>query len=245
VTRDRPRPAIGAVLALTRPEQQQRRQRAGRTDEVDRRRAGEVLHAEVRLQPAAAEHPVRADRVDHRGEDQRVDHVRRVLDALERRAPDDRQRDRAERELEQPLRLDRRVREAEAAREERLLRVAESLEQEAGRPDQVALARPRAEREGEAHRVVGDRGDREVGQDLGDPRARVLGPGEADLEQRESGLHEQDQERRHEHPHGVQRHRVAQHLVADRIEGIRIGDPRDGEQREQGERNQNRSGSPS
>src|SRR3712207_7849535 len=44
---------------------------------------------------------VRAERIDQAREHDRVDHVRRELDALERRAPDDRQRDRAEHELEE------------------------------------------------------------------------------------------------------------------------------------------------
>ena len=100
----------GAVLALARAEQEQGREGAGGADQVHRRRAGEVLHAGGHqrgvavLEPAAAEHPVRADRVDERGEHDRVDHVRAVLDPLERGAPDDRKRHGAERELEQPLR---------------------------------------------------------------------------------------------------------------------------------------------
>ena len=40
------------------------------------------------------------------GEDEREDRVRVELDPLQRRAPDDREADGAERELEQPLRLD-------------------------------------------------------------------------------------------------------------------------------------------
>ena len=48
VAGDDVRLAVGAVLAEARPEQQQRRERAGRADQVDDRRAGEVLHAEVR-----------------------------------------------------------------------------------------------------------------------------------------------------------------------------------------------------
>src|SRR5215210_3605658 len=64
------------------------------------------------VEPAAAEDPVRRDRVDEPGEDDRIDDVDAELDALERRAPHDRQRDGAEHELEEPLRLDRRVGEA-------------------------------------------------------------------------------------------------------------------------------------
>ena len=106
VAGDRPRLAVGAVLAATRAEQQQHGERAGGADQVDHRRAGEVLHRELHGQPAAAEDPVRADRVDQRREDDRVDHVDAELDALERRAPDDRQRHGAEHELEEPQGLD-------------------------------------------------------------------------------------------------------------------------------------------
>ena len=89
--------AVLAVLALARAEQQQRRERAGGADQVHHRGAGEVLHAEVGLEPAAAEDPVADDRVDQRAEDHRVDQVGAELDALERGAPDDRERDGAER----------------------------------------------------------------------------------------------------------------------------------------------------
>ena len=97
VPRDRPRLAVLAVLAAARAEQQQRREGAGGADQVDHGRAGEVLHADVGVQPAAAEDPVRADRVDQRREDDGVDDVDAELDPLERRAPDDRERDGAER----------------------------------------------------------------------------------------------------------------------------------------------------
>src|ERR671918_580800 len=88
--------AVAAVLALARAEQQQRGERAGGADQVDHGGAGEVLHAEVHLEPAAAEDPVADDRVDQRAEDDRVDEVGAELDALERGAPHDRQRRRAE-----------------------------------------------------------------------------------------------------------------------------------------------------
>ena len=101
VPRDRPRFAVCSVLADPRAEQQQRREGAGRADQVDHRRAGEVLHPDVHLQPAAAEDPVAEDRVEHRAEDDRVDHVGAELDPLQGRAPDDRQRDGAEDELEE------------------------------------------------------------------------------------------------------------------------------------------------
>ena len=142
VAGDGPRLAVSAVLAATRAEQQQRGERAGGADQVDRRRAGEVLHADVDLQPATAEHPARGDRVDERAEDDGVDDVDAELDALERRAPHDRQRDGAEDELEEPLRLDGGVREAHDR--EGLLRIAEVAQEEPGVADDVAGSPPKA-----------------------------------------------------------------------------------------------------
>ncbi len=80
-----------------------------------------------------------------------VDRVDAELDALERGAPHDRQRDGAEDELEEPLRLDGRV--GEAHDRERLGGVAEALQEPAGVAPQVAGA---AEREREADGPVRD-----------------------------------------------------------------------------------------
>src|SRR3954462_12631870 len=111
---------------------------------VDGRRAGEVLHADVRLQPAAAEHPVRRERIDEADEHDGEGHVGVELDPLERRAPDDAEGHAGERALEEPLRLDQRV--GQAHDPEGLLRITVALEQEARRADDVAVA----EGEGEA-----------------------------------------------------------------------------------------------
>ena len=184
-------------LPLARSEQQQRREAAGRTDQVDGRRTGEVLHAEVGLQPSATEDPVRADRVDQRGEDDRVDDVDAELDALQRGAPDDRQRDRAEGELEEPLRLDRGVGEAQTVGKNAVCGSAEVAQEESGVADDLA----RTEREGEADGPVTNRGDREVDEDLRDDRAGVLSAREADLQERESGLHEDHEDGRDDHTH--------------------------------------------
>ena len=67
VTGDRPRLAVGVVLAATRAEQQQRRERADGTGQVDHRGAGEVHH---RLAADVGEQAAAPDRVG----DQRVDH---------------------------------------------------------------------------------------------------------------------------------------------------------------------------
>ncbi len=177
VAGDRSRLALHRVFAAPWAEVQHGRQRAGGTDEVHRGRAGEVLHADVGLQPAAAEDPAGGDRIDHRREDHGVDDVDAELDPLERRAPDDRQRDRAEDELEPELGLDRGVREAHDR--ERRQRIAVVAQEEPVRPDDVAEAP--AEGKGETDRPVHDRSDREVGQDLGDNRSGVLAAGEPDL----------------------------------------------------------------
>src|SRR5215212_1742791 len=138
----------------------------------------------ARLQPAAAEHPVRRDRVDEPGEDDGVEEVDAELDPLERGAPNDRERDGAEDELEEPLRLDRRV--GEAHDPESLLGIAVVAQEEPVRAEDLAVA----EGEGEADRPVEDRRDLEVREDLGDHRAGFLAAGEADLQQREARLHE-------------------------------------------------------
>ena len=201
-----------------RAKQEQRRQSAGGADQVDGGRAGEVLHAEVRLQPATAEDPVRADRVDQRREDDRVDHVGAELDALERRAPHDRQRHGAERELEQPLRLDRRVRgPGRSGRTPPADR--RSLAAGAGVPIRSPSLEPvpNAKR---SHRVVTHGRDRQVDEDLRDPGADVLAAREADLEQREARLHEQHEDGSDDHPHRVDGHGVAEYLVADGLERV-------------------------
>ena len=196
------------------PSMQQHRERAGGADQVDRGRAGEVLHAEVGLQPAAAEHPVRADRVDEPGEDDRVDDVDAELDPLERRAPHDGERDGAEDELEEPLRLDRRVGETHDG--ERLQRIAVVAQEEAVMADDVADA----EGEGEADRPVHERRDREVREDLRDHGARVLPTREPDLEERKTGLHEHHETAGDDHPQGVDRHGLGEDAVLGGVQGV-------------------------
>ena len=78
-----------------------------------------------------------------------------------------------------------------------------------------AAGRP-AEGEHEADGPPGDRGDREVREDLRDHRAGVLRAREADLQEGEPGLHEHDERARHDHPGGV--HADAQvELAGDRL----------------------------
>jgi hypothetical protein len=230
VTRDGAWLAVRPVLAPTRPQQQERGERTRRADEVDDGRAGEVLHAEARLKPPAAEDPVREHRVDDRGEDDRIYDVGAELDPLERRAPDDGQGDRAEDELEE----EQRGRADRVGLEQRdlargLLRCQSHVEEEAVRARDRSRA---AEGEREADRPVGDRRDREVGEDLGDPRARVLRAREADLEEGEARLHEHHEDGRDHHPGRVE----LDHRLVER--GLVGGERRGGERerRPEGER---------
>ncbi len=203
VPRDRPRLALGVVLAPPRAEQEQGRERAGGADQVDHRRAGEVLHPDVDLQPAAAEDPVADHRIQHRREDHGVDQVGAELDPLERRAPDDRQGDGAEDELEEQERgWTDRVRLEERDLGRRRLRRRADVEEEPGIAGDQAGAAPG---EREPHRPVGERCDREVDEDLRHSGARVLHPREADLEQQEPRLHEHHEHGRDDDPHRVQR----------------------------------------
>ena len=222
--------AVGAVLAATRAQEQQRSEGAGGADQVDGRRSGEVLHADVDLQPAAAEHPARRDRVDERAEDHGVDDVHAELDALERGAPHDGQRDGAEDELEEPLRLDGGV--GEAHDREGLLRITEVAQEEPGVADDMTGRA--AEGEGEAHRPVTDRRNGEVGEDLRYDRSRVLAAREADLQEGEARLHEHHEAGGDDHPERVDAHRVGQPL-AGCIE--RVGHGR-GWQHQQGQKAQ-------
>ena len=100
VAGDRVRLAVGAELPDARPEQQRTGERGERALVVHDRRAGEVLHA-AREEPAVrVPDPVRDDRVDER-EDDAEGEVHPELRALRHRAPDDRERDRGEDDLEE------------------------------------------------------------------------------------------------------------------------------------------------
>jgi hypothetical protein len=220
VARDGARLAVLAELAAAGAEQQQRGQRAGGAHQVDHRRAGEVLHADGRGQPAAAEDPVRADRIDQRREDDRVEDVDAELDALERRAPHDRQRDGAEDELEEPERLDGDRAVLQVDQREVRTGVRTGQEETVGADDRVALA------EGERHadRPEHQRGDREVHQDLGDHRAGVLAAREADLQEGEARLHEHDQDARDQRPQRVQADGLRELALVGQVERRAVGE---------------------
>jgi hypothetical protein len=149
---NQPSHRIRGVLAAPRTEQEERCQGARRPDQVDHGGAGEVLHADIHLEPAAAEDPVADDRVEQGAEHDRVDHVGAELDPLEGRSPDDCEGDGAERELEEQER-----RRVDAVRPDERNRVAglsgrrAEVEEEPGVTPE--LSRP-TEREREAHRPV-------------------------------------------------------------------------------------------
>jgi hypothetical protein len=200
VTGDGHRASLIVVLAEARSEEQGPRQRRHRAGEVDDRRAGEVLHSELG-QPAAAPDPVPHQRVDDASEDYREYHVHRELGPLEHRAPDDRQGHSAERHLEEELGRERDLGPREPGVDV-VDRACRRVEEPALRPhDGVAGA----EGDREPHGPEQERCDREVHEYLRYHAPDVLHPREADLQHREPRLHEQDQDRRYEDPHGVHR----------------------------------------
>jgi hypothetical protein len=197
---DRARPPVGAVLALARAQQQQRRQAAGGAGQVHDGRAGEVLHPRAELvQQSAAEDPVRDQRVDDAREDHAVDRIGDEADALQRRAPHDRQRHRAEHHLEEEVAGARAIqRSGDRAAG---MQDAAVAEEEAG----VARERrPTAEGQREARHPPRQGRDREVQQHLGDDRPGVLAAREADLHAREARLHEHHQHAGDDHPPRVE-----------------------------------------
>jgi hypothetical protein len=200
VTRDRPRLAVGVVFALTWAEQQQRRQRPDSSGQMDDRGAGEVHHrlaADVGEQAPAPDR-VRDQRVDHGAEDGGVDHVGAELDPLQGRAPDDRQRDRAEGE---PVEHQHRVGTGHVERFFALTDRLIEVEEEAAGAEEIVAA-PFGDPV--ADRPPGNRADRQVDEHLGYARPGVLLSGEADLEEHEPSLHQEDQGGRDGNPDHVQ-----------------------------------------
>ncbi len=130
---------------------------------------------------------------EHRAEGE----VHPELRALGHCPPDDRQRDRGERDLEQ---VAGRSRDRAEPRERRLPDREQFVDRrEEARASDEAVAAV-AERNPEADQVVDDRRDAEDEHVLGRDVADVLHPRESGLEKRESGLHEDDEDRREDHP---------------------------------------------
>ena len=200
VAGDRVRAPVVAELADPRPEEQRAGKRGESALVVDDRRAGEVLHADREEPAARVPDPVRDDRVEDR-EEGAEDEVDPELRPLGHRAPDDRERDAGEDDLEQVAgRPGNRREERERRRADRQERVRRR--EEAARADEgVAVA----ERDPEADRPVDDRADAEDEHVLAGDVRRVLHAGQARLEEGEPGLHEHDEDRREDDPDGVDR----------------------------------------
>src|SRR5207302_9571066 len=194
--------SLALVLTDSGPEQEQAREAGGGAGQVDDSRAGEVLGADRRHQPAATEELVRDERVDEAREGDGEEDVDDELRALDHRAPDDGQGDGAEDELEEELRRRRGGAPGQRRQVHGEARVEAGGEPAAAEQPEGA---PTAEGEAEAHRPVDDRGDREVGDHLGHHRPDVLHPAEPDFEHCEAGLHEHDQHGGDDHPDGVAR----------------------------------------
>src|SRR5215208_1001523 len=192
-------PAAALKLADPRAQEQRARQCGKRALVVDHGRAGEVLHPEPE-EPAAAPDPVRGDGVDQ-GERGSEDEVDPELRTLGHRAPDDRQRDAGEDDLEQVAGRARDGREEGvrrlADREQRVHRGHEA----AGADDRVAVA----ERDSEADRPVDQRADAEDQHVLARDVRGVLHPRQARLEEGEAGLHEHHEHGRDDDPERVRR----------------------------------------
>ena len=144
VARNRVRAPVVAELADPRAEQQRAGERGERALVVHDGRAGEVLHA-LREEPAArVPDPVRDDRVED-GEERAEDEVDPELRPLGHRAPDDRERDAREDDLEQVAgRARDRREEAERRRADRQELVGRR--EEAARPDRASCRRRRRSR---------------------------------------------------------------------------------------------------
>ena len=195
VARDRLRLPVDE-LADARPEEQRSGEPRERALVVDDRRAGEVLHA-LREQPAVrAPDPVRHEGVDEREDDPEHD-VHPEPRPLGHRAPDDRERDRRERHLEEV------AGRAGNRREPRERRRPDGEELVHGRHEAGAADEPVAavaEGETEADEVVDDRDHAEDQNVLGRDVTDVLHPRQPCLEEGEAGLHEEHEDRREDDP---------------------------------------------
>src|SRR5918998_1291511 len=202
VAGDVDRTALVVVLAEPGAEEQGTGERGHGAREVDDRRAGEVLHAELG-EPAAAPDPVPDQRGEQARENHGEDHVDGELRPLEHGAPHDGEGDGAEGYLEEELGRERDLRPGEPCVDLVYL-PGGNREEPALRPEDGVAG---AERDGEAYGPEQEGRDREVDQYLCDHATDVLHAGEPDLQHREPGLHKQHQHRRDDHPHRVHRQR--------------------------------------
>ena len=188
VTRDRASLAVLGVLADTGTEDSRADQSGNAADHMYRRGACEIMEAKL-CEPAAAPDPVTGNRVDDCRNNHRVNAVCRELGALCHRAGNDGSGRRAEHGLEDQRRpvvalADYAVSEEIKAAEERACRT---------------------EHDAEAEDPEDRRAEREIHQVLHDDVAGVLRTGEAGLNHRKAGLHEEYQRRCDERPAYVYR----------------------------------------
>src|SRR5450759_448148 len=188
------------VFADAGTEQEKSGEPGGRTRQVHNRRAGEVLRAEGCHQEAPAEKLVADERIDEGGKRDAEENVDDELRTLEHGPPDDRERYGAEDELEEPFR--RRGNRAPGDRRQVELRAGTESRKETAAADEGEDATG-SEGDAESDSPVRDRAHAQVGQDLGHYRAHILHPAEADLEHRETGLHEHDEAGGDDHPNRV------------------------------------------
>ena len=193
---DRVRLPVFSVFSDAGSEEQSAGETSERSLIVDDGRAGEVLHAPREQPTVRAPDPVRHERVDEReeGPEREVDPQLRPLG---HRAPDDRERDAAEHDLEH---VPGRARNRSEPRERRLAdceQLVDRGEEARASPELVAAV---AESEPEADAVVDDRRDREDQHVLRRDVADVLHPRQTGLEEREARLHEHHEHRRNDDP---------------------------------------------
>ena len=198
MARDRVCGAVVAVLADARAEGDRAGEGDPAADGVHDGRSGEVVEAEP-LEPAcgalareAAPHPVAAHGVDDGGDEDRVDEVALELDALGDGAGDDRRGGRGEHRLEE-----------EEGPVPGAFALGEPRHPESA-PAEGAAELRRAEHQRGAEDVERERAGGEVHQVLHHDVRRVLRAGEAGLDEREAGLHHEDEDGGDERPDDVQ-----------------------------------------
>ena len=133
-----------------------------------------------------------ADRIHDRAHERRIDEIALEFDAFGDRARDDRRGRRGEHRLE----------EEEGPVPDAFAR-AERRHTESAPPEPPRRLR-RAEHQRRAEDVERQRADGEVHQVLHHDVRRVLRPRETRLDQREAGLHQEYENRRHQRPDDVQ-----------------------------------------
>ena len=190
--------AVGSVLAFARSEERGTHGGGDPAGHVHDGASGEVVERGLELvQPAATPLPTHDDRIDDRRDDGAVDHVRLELRAFGHGSRHDRRGGRGERDLkcEEHELVESPVGEDTVASEEPAVTtdVLSGTGEVATECDGVSDGEEQQGSHAEVHQVLHE--------DVG----HVLGAGEAGFDQRETGLHEDHQDRGHQDPHVVER----------------------------------------